>query len=85
MIYNIDFSSDARKFFRKLDYFDKQRIGKKIENLKQNPELGKPLTGKLSGLWSLRTGKFRIIYQIRKSELIVLVLKIGHRRNVYGK
>ncbi|MBU2104528.1 MAG: type II toxin-antitoxin system RelE/ParE family toxin [Nanoarchaeota archaeon] len=84
-MYNLNFSSGARKFFRKLTNFDKRQIGKKIEELKQNPELGKPLTGKLSGLWSLRIGKFRVLYQVRKNELIILILKIGHRKNIYER
>jgi len=84
-MYNLTFSSGARKFFRKLTNSDKRQIGKKIEELKQNPELGKPLTGKLSGLWSLRIGKFRVLYQVRKNELIILILKIGHRKNVYDR
>ncbi len=59
-------------------------IGRKIEKLKTNPELGKPLVGKLTGLWSLRFGKFRALYQIRRGELLILILNLGHRKNIYG-
>ncbi|GAJ15690.1 unnamed protein product, partial [marine sediment metagenome] len=48
------------------------------------PELGKPLVGNLSGLWSLKFGNYRTIYQIKHQELLILVLKIGHRKNVYS-
>lgn len=64
---------------------DKNRIEKKLKELRDNPELGKPLIGKLAGLWSLRFGKFRALYQIRRGELLVLVLDIGHRKNIYGR
>jgi mRNA interferase RelE/StbE len=51
--------------------------------LSNNPELGKPLVGRLSGLWSLRVGNYRAIYSIKNNELLVLVLRLGHRKNVY--
>ncbi len=64
---------------------DKNRIEKKLKELKGNPKLGKPLIGKLAGLWSLRFGKFRALYQIRRGELLILVLDIGHRKNIYRR
>ncbi|MBU4070488.1 MAG: type II toxin-antitoxin system RelE/ParE family toxin, partial [Nanoarchaeota archaeon] len=39
--------------------------------------------GRLAGLWSLRFGKYRALYQIRREKLLVLVLRIGYRKNVY--
>ncbi|MBU4116400.1 MAG: type II toxin-antitoxin system RelE/ParE family toxin [Nanoarchaeota archaeon] len=45
--------------------------------------MGKILTGRLAGLWSLRFGKYRALYQIRREKLLVLVLRIGYRKNVY--
>lgn len=82
-MYKIIFEKPAEKFFRKLDKKDQERIGRKILELENNPELGKPLTGKLAGLWSLRSGDYRALYQIRHNELLILVLKIGHRKNAY--
>ncbi len=82
-MYKIEFGEKASKIFKKLDKSTQEGLGKKIEALKSNPELGKPLTGKLAGLWSLRSGDYRAIYQIRYGELLVLVIKVGHRKNVY--
>ena len=76
-------SPQANKFLKKLETLMSERIKKKFKELSINSELGKPLTGKLAGLWSLRVGDYRTIYQIRKSESSVLVLKLGHRKNVY--
>lgn len=76
-------TSQAEGFLKKLNANEKIRIDKKILNLQGNPKLGKPLVGKLSGLWSLRIGDYRVIYQIKYDKLLILVLKIGHRRNVY--
>lgn len=83
-MYKIIFNKSALKSFDKLDRFGQETIGKKIEHLKQNPFLGKPLTANLAGLWSLRIGKYRVIYQIQKEELIVFILDVGHRKNIYS-
>ncbi len=61
----------------------RERLKKAIENrLATEPaSYGKPLRHNLQSLWSLRVGNYRIIYRIQDDE--VLVLKIGHRRDVY--
>ena len=83
-MYELRLEKPAKRFLKKLkDNEDKKRIIKKFRELEKNPELGKPLTGKLAGLWSLRIGNYRAIYQIRKSELLIIVLKIGYRKNIY--
>jgi len=82
-MYKIIFEKPAEKFFRKLNKKEQEQIAKKINELSLNPKLGKPLVDKLSGLWSLRIGDYRAIYMIKNQELIVLVLKLGHRKNVY--
>jgi mRNA interferase RelE/StbE len=82
-MYEIIFRSPAKRFLKKLDSNVQEEMLNKIEKLKNNPELGKPLVGNLSGLWKLRYDKYRIIYQIKKQELIILVLNIGHRKNIY--
>ncbi len=82
-MYSIIFYKGALRFFNKLDKFEQEKIGKKIESLKEFPKQGKPLSGNLRGLWRLRVDKFRIIYQIKNNELIVYVLNIGNRKNIY--
>ena len=82
-MFEIRLQTHAKKFLKKIDREDRQRIIKKLKELSKNPELGKPLTGKLAGLWSLRTGKYRTIYQIKREEILIFVLQIGHRENIY--
>ena len=82
-MYKVIFKNSAERLFRKLDKFDQQRIVKKLRLLRQNPFLGKPLRGNLAGLWSLRVGKYRVIYQIKHDELIIFVLDVGHRKKIY--
>ena len=45
---------------------------------------GKPLRGKLAGLWRYRAGDYRMICSVNEGKLLVLVLRVGHRRDVYG-
>jgi len=74
----------AKRFLDKLDDFDAGRITKKLRNLKENSKLGIPLIGNLSGLWKLRIGKYRVIYKIFENQLLILVLDIGYRKNIYS-
>lgn len=82
-MYKLVFQKKPLEFFKKLDKFIQEKIGKKFEQLKENPRLGKPLLSNLSGLWKLRIDKYRLIYQVKDEELIIFVLKIGHRKNIY--
>ena len=84
-MYRIIFKSPAKRFLKKLDNSTQQIIIKKLKKLKENPRLGKPLIANLSGLWSLRIDKYRVIYQIKDEELIIIVLNIGHRKDIYGR
>ena len=83
MTYRVLYTQEAAKCIGKLDGGVKERIRKAIGRLSAHPELGKRLTGLLSDRWSYRVGDWRILYKIRKSELIILVLTVGHRREVY--
>ena len=82
-MYEIIFDKKVADLFRKLDKSLQRVIVKKINELRLNPYLGKPLSGNLSGLWRLRCGKYRIVYQVKNNELIILILNIGHRKNIY--
>ncbi|MBU1726068.1 MAG: type II toxin-antitoxin system RelE/ParE family toxin [Candidatus Omnitrophica bacterium] len=69
--------------------FDKPTIKKILNRIKtylaKDPkELGKPLKGEYQGYWRYRWGDYRIIYKISEKEILILVLRIGHRREVYG-
>ncbi|MCF8038967.1 MAG: type II toxin-antitoxin system RelE/ParE family toxin [Desulfohalobiaceae bacterium] len=45
---------------------------------------GNPLRKNLAGLWKYRVGSYRIIVEIQDQQLVVLVVRVGHRKNVYG-
>lgn len=82
-MYFVTLDKKAEIFLSKLDKFEQERILNKLDDLKDNSELGKPLTGNLAGLWRLRIGKYRVLYKIFNDQLIIVVLEIGHRKNIY--
>ncbi len=63
----------------------KLKVKGALENIAKDPSLGKPLTRELRGRWSYRVGDYRIIYRIYVTEVVVLVLTIGHRKDVYSR
>jgi len=72
---------DIKKFPDNL----KRKLEKTIKSLADDPFIGKPLMGTLSGKWSYRIGDFRITYEIRGKELIILFLMIGPRQDIYKR
>lgn len=60
-----------------------ERVRRALRAIAEDPYQGKPLKLDLKGKWSWRVGVYRIIYSIERSTLIVYVLDIGHRREVY--
>jgi mRNA interferase RelE/StbE len=84
-IWTVEYTESAAEEILALDGTIKKIIKKAIEDkLMVDPlKFGLPLRRNLSGLFKLRVGNYRIIYQIKKSEVIVLVVAVGHRRMVY--
>ena len=85
-MYKIILLSAAEKFYRKIALTNQEllsRIDNALDSLKNNPFSGRALKNKLKGKFSLRVGVYRIIYSIKKEELIIYILDIAHRREVY--
>jgi len=85
MMCRLSFTEEAADRIRKLDKSVRSRVQKALDRLCEHPDLGKPLTGVLAGRWSYRVGDYRILYKIHRQELLVLVLTVGHRRDVYNR
>jgi mRNA interferase RelE/StbE len=81
MTSEIFFSSKAMSYLQSLDKQVKLQILKRVSKLGLQPNLGVPLTNNLKGCFKLRVSKYRIIYAIEKSSIIIA--KIGHRKDVY--
>jgi mRNA interferase RelE/StbE len=86
MLYKVEFTPAAARQIKKLSPLIQKRIISRIEILATNPRPGnvKKLEGE-DNLYRLPAGEYRIIYQIQDKILLVLVVKIGHRREVYRK
>ena len=85
-MYKIEFSRTAEKELVKIYKTNKKlysRIINTVENLSEDPMLGKALKNVLKGYYSYRLGTYRIIYEVSHKKLIVTVIDIGHRRNIY--
>jgi len=83
--YRVFLTKEARRNIEKLDPSIRKTIRKAIESLMINPLKGKPLAYDLAGLHSLRTADYRIIYRIREMQLIIIVVAVGHRREIYKR
>ena len=85
-MYKVVYLDGVENDLKKLDKPIIKKILTRIETyLAQDPkELGKSLTGNLSGYWRYRWGDYRVIYKISEKEILILVLKIAHRKEVYG-
>jgi mRNA interferase RelE/StbE len=82
--YRIDIKSIAAKALADLSAADQRRIAAKIDTLAANPrpEGSRKLAG-VEDLYRIRSGDYRVIYQILDRQLVVLVIRIAHRREVY--
>lgn len=82
-MYEIIFSEKAKKQFLKLEKDIQRRIISSLDRIKFRPET---YVTKLMGdiAYRLRIGDYRVIMDIDKGKLIILIIKVGHRRNIYG-
>jgi len=84
--FEIRIAPAALRQLRKLDPPGRRRVQAVIELLADDPRppAARQLVGG-AGEWRVRTGDFRIIYEIHDQELVILVVKVGHRRDVYER
>jgi len=85
-VYKVAYLDSVEEDLKKLDKSTVKRILRRIETyLAQDPkELGKPLKGDFEGYWRYRWGDYRVIYRIAEREILIIVLRISHRKEVYG-
>ena len=87
MIYGLKYEEKAVKQIRKLDPATRKLIRSWIEkNLlnTENPrQHGKGLTGNLNQYWRYRVGDYRIVAEINDTEIVIIIVEIGHRRDIY--
>lgn len=87
MTYHVEFTEKAKKFLKKLDKYTAKIITswirKNLERCSDPRHTGKSLTSNRSGQWRYRVGEYRILADIQDNKVLILVLDIGHRRDIY--
>ena len=84
-MFELLYTKEAKDNIDKLPLKKKRQIKDALERVAVDPEAGKHLTGDLKGLYSYRSGDFRIIYKVFREKVTILVITVGHRKDVYEK
>jgi len=82
--YRIEVKRYAAKALKKIPKPDQKRIAERLDRLAESPP--NPETTKMKGnnpFHKIRVGNYRIVYEIRDDVLVILVVKIGHRKDIY--
>ena len=85
MNFSIRIRQSAARELRRIRKADRVRIVAAIDRLAETPHLGTALKGDLRGLRRLRVSDYRILYEVRDDELVVLVVRVAHRRDAYRR
>lgn len=86
MSYRIIYSDDSLKQLKKMDNHAQRLITsymRNIEKLEEPRAKGKALSANLRGFWRYRISDYRVICEIQDDEIIIIVVEIGHRSNIY--
>ena len=85
--WKIEITRGAEKQIKKLDRAAQAAIlrflRERLQSAENPRQLGKPLQGEKGGLWRYRVGDYRLICDIQDRKITVLVLRVGHRKDVY--
>ena len=84
--YRLELSNQAETVLRKMAQREPdmyRRIIHALDDLEHDPFQGKMLIGELKGRHSYRVGTYRILYLVHRHALLILVIDIGHRRDIY--
>jgi mRNA interferase RelE/StbE len=83
-VFKVEYAKGVLKDLKKLPKEVREQALEVVEKiLAAEPHAGKPLTGPYKGLWKYRIGDYRIIYSIERDRLVIFVLRIRHRKDVY--
>ena len=83
MTYSVRIKASAAKQLARLDVGTRRLLVEQIDRLAIDPHVGTVLKGELDGLRRVRVGAYRIVFEVRNRELLVLFVRVGHRSSVY--
>lgn len=82
-MYTLHIFPKDKRALKKISFRHQKAIIAVLEELQDNPFLGKPLERELTGSFTYRVGVYRIIYKIKEKDKIMIVLNAGHRSTIY--
>ncbi len=82
-MYKLHVSLKAAKEIKKPSRLHREAIIVGLQDIQDDPLVGKPLTRELTGKFTYRVGVYRIIYTVNKRDKVVTIITAGHRGNVY--
>ncbi len=87
MKYRLLFLKEAAEEFKRLDKVVQRIIKEKLELLAEDPNRLKnnikPLKGEYRGLYRLRVGNYRVVYRLDREQIVIIIVRIGHRGEIY--
>lgn len=84
MKYEIQVKKSVYKALNKIPHNDQIKISKDIKSLSNNPRPSKSIKLKNSDYYRIRCGIYRVIYEIKDNQLVIIILKVDHRKDVYN-
>ena len=85
MSYSLRIKRSASRELARAPRSDRRRIIRAIDGLAEHPLAGSALKGELRGLRRLRVGDYRIVYEVLADRLVILVVRVAHRREAYRR
>lgn len=82
-MYRLVISPQAQKQLKNIKQNNQQAVKLALEDIRDNPTIGKPLTRELIDRFSYRVGIYRIIYKVNKKDKLIYILTAGHRATIY--
>jgi mRNA interferase RelE/StbE len=87
LAWKIDYTADARRSLARLDKAISARIigfmERRVAALNDPTQIGERLKGELRPFWRYRVGDYRVVCDLKKEIITVLVVRVGHRREIY--
>ncbi len=85
MSYSVQVKRSAARELARITNSDRSRLIRAIDALAENPFKGSALKGELRGLRRIRVGDYRVVYEVQDDVLVVLIVRVAHRREVYRR
>lgn len=82
-MYKLKITGRAKKELSNISKIHNQVLAEIVEEIRDDPSIGKPLTRELTGRYSYKVGLYRIIYKINVKDKVVTILSAGHRATIY--